>query len=501
MRALMRFGLIAVAIGVIAPGCATLGGSGESAVLRAKNKVFPALVHIRPVKEVYALGKRQEVVAIGSGFIISPDGYVVTNEHVAGESRLVQCVLSDKEEVEATVVGTDKYTDIAVLKLNVDRPLPHVRMGDSDRIEAGNAVIAMGSPHGLSRSVSQGIISVTGRYLDEGPQSSSPFNSWIQTDAAINPGNSGGPLINLQGEVIGVNSRVLRGAENVGFAIPINIVKEVVADIIEHGRVRRSWTGMELQEMLARTRDPHVQGVVIADVDPLSPAASAGVLPGDLLVAVNGAPVHARFEEDLPNVRKLIADLPVGEAATFTIRRGDATQDISVVTEERGDVKGEEQEFSEWGFTAAALTPEIIRRAQLPARQGIFVSGSQVGGLAANARLQGGDIILNVDGVPVQDLAHFRELYKGLLESRKPLVMLFVKRGALTRYVLIKQEAGLPEAAPPAPARVAAPEAPVPLPQPQAPEAVPPGPQTPGPEAVPPGQQPMAPAPEGGSDE
>ncbi|MFM1918779.1 MAG: putative periplasmic serine endoprotease DegP-like precursor [Candidatus Hydrogenedentota bacterium] len=444
-RLILPAALAAVSMAV--SGCVTTPGQGgERAVLRAKNEVFPALVHIRPVKEVYASGKRQEVLAIGSGFIISPDGYVVTNEHVAGESRLVQCVLSDKEEVEAVVVGTDRYTDVAVLKLDVGRPLPYVRMGDSDAIEAGNTVIAMGSPHGLSRSVSLGIVSVTDRYLEDGP-SSAPFNSWIQTDAAINPGNSGGPLINLKGEVIGVNSRVLRGAENVGFAIPSNIVKEVVEDIIAHGRVRRSWVGIELQETLARTNDASVRGVVIADVDPLSTAAEAGVQPGDLLVAVAGEPVYARFEEDLPVVRKRIADLPVGEPATFTVMRGGEQVDLTITTEERADLKGEEQEFPEWGFTATELTPEIIRRAQLPARQGIFVSGSQVGGLAANARLQGGDIVLDMDGRPIEGLEDFEEQYNLAVESRKPLVMLFVKRGALTRYVLIKQEGMAPPSA------------------------------------------------------
>jgi serine protease Do len=458
MRASLRCFVFPALAALAAPtftGCATLGASGkEGAVLRAKDKVFPALVHIRPVKEVYASGKRQEIVAVGSGFIISPDGYVVTNEHVAGESREVQCVLSDKEEVEATVVGTDRYTDIAVLKLNMDHLLPHVQMGDSDKLEAGNTVIAMGSPHGLSRSVSLGIISVTGRYLDDGPDMASPFNSWIQTDAAINPGNSGGPLINLQGDVIGVNSRVLRGAENVGFAIPSNIVKEVVDEIIKFGRVQRSWVGIDLQEMLARTKDPDLHGVVIADVDPLSPAAVAGVMPGDLLVALNGIPVHARFEEDLPEVRKVIADLPVGESATFTVKRGEQSVDIPMVTEERADLKGAEQEFAEWGFTAAELTPEIIRRAQLPKREGVFVSGSQVGGLAANARLQAGDLILQMDGQPIEGLTQFKQRYDETVAARKPLVMLFVKRGALTRFVLIKQDAQAP------PPPVASPEAP-----------------------------------------
>jgi serine protease Do len=154
----------ALSLGLLG-GCATLAG-GDSAVLRAKDKVAPALVHIRPVKEVYAQGEREEVLIVGSGFIITADGYVVTNEHVAGESRFVRCVLSDKTEVEAKVVGVDPFTDIAVLKLETDRRLPFVRMGDSDHIQAGQTVLALGSPHGLARSVSMGIVSVTDRYLD-----------------------------------------------------------------------------------------------------------------------------------------------------------------------------------------------------------------------------------------------------------------------------------------------------------------------------------------------
>jgi serine protease Do len=426
-------------------GCVTTRGA-ESAVLKAKNKVFPALAHIRPVKEVYASGKRQEVLTIGSGFIISADGYVVTNEHVAGESKFVQCVLSDKEEVEAEVVGVDTFTDVAVLKLDVPQQLPFVEFGDSDDIEAGNMVIAMGSPHGLSRSVSLGIVSVTDRYLEDVGAMMSPFNSWIQTDAAINPGNSGGPLINLNGKVIGVNARVLRGAENVGFAIPSNIVKDVVDDIIAHGRVQRSWIGADLQEMLARTDDPTQQGVVIAGLDPLSPAATAGIQPGDILVAVNGAPVHARFEEDLPAVRLAIASLPVGQEAQLTVLRGGEEKVVPVLTEERGALKGNEVAFEEWGFTASELTPELVRQAQLPSRMGVFVSGQQVGGIAANAGLGGGDIILAVDNAPITDLAHFKGVYEGLVASNKELVLLFVKRGALTRYVMIKQVPGAAEA-------------------------------------------------------
>ncbi len=225
-----RHGALFILVGLAFPlaGCVTMGGGAQSAVLRAKDKVAPALVHIRPVKEVFSRGERQEVSLIGSGFLISPDGYVVTNEHVAGQSEMVKCVLSDKTQVDAEVVGTDPYTDLAVLKLRVDRQLPHVSFGSSAALEAGDMVLALGSPQGLARSVSLGIVSVTDRYLEDSRLRLAPYNNWIQTDAAINPGNSGGPLVNLRGEVVGVNARVLRGAENVGFAIPSDVAREVV---------------------------------------------------------------------------------------------------------------------------------------------------------------------------------------------------------------------------------------------------------------------------------
>ncbi len=428
-----------ILLGGYLSGCATAGVGAQNAVIHAKNVVAPALVHIRPVKEVYAQGKRREVLVVGSGFIISADGYVVTNEHVAGESKYVRCVLSSKEEVDAEVIGVDPYTDLAVLKLNVGYDLPFVRFGDSNKLEAGQTVIAMGSPHGLSRSVSKGIVSVTERHLPD-QAGNAPFTNWVQTDAAINPGNSGGPLVNLRGNVIGVNSMVLRGAENVGFAIPSNLVREVVDALIADGRVRRSWAGLDLQEMLARTDDVDAQGVIVAGVDPLSPANEAGILPGDILLALNGTPTNARFEEDLPHVRRLIAALPVGEPATFRIHRGDAEQEITLKTEEQGGLKGEQSEYVAWGFTASELTADLIRRARLDSSKGVLVSGVQVGGIANNAGLTQGDIILAVDNIDVVNLAQFKELYDERLESGQPRVLLSVRNRALTRYVLILQE-------------------------------------------------------------
>ena len=254
-------------------GCATTGVTSQNAVISGKNKVAPALIHVTPVKEVFRRGERKEVSVTGSGFIISADGYVVTNEHVAGKSDYVRCVLSDKDEVEAEVVGTDPYTDIAVLKLNTDRTdLPFVKLGNSSTLKVGQSVMAMGSPHGLARSVSLGIVSVTDRNMDNLGSTGAPYNNWIQTDAAINPGNSGGPLVNLKGEVIGINTRKLMGADNVGFAIPIDIAKQVIAEIIKNGHVTRSDIGITFQEMMRITEDSTRKGVVIASIDPLSPS-------------------------------------------------------------------------------------------------------------------------------------------------------------------------------------------------------------------------------------
>ncbi|MEX2016539.1 MAG: trypsin-like peptidase domain-containing protein [Candidatus Hydrogenedentales bacterium] len=439
--------LVVILLVAALTSCATVAGFTEAPIIRAKNEVAPALVHVRPVKEVFRAGERQEVLVTGSGFIISADGYVVTNEHVAGDSNFVTCYLYDQEEVSARVVGVDPSTDIAVLKLVTNRTdLPYVKLGDSARLEAGETVLALGSPHGLARSVSAGIVSVTDRYLESRGGMTSPYNNWIQTDAAINPGNSGGPLVNLQGEVIGINTRRLSSADNVGFAIPINLAKEVIGEIIDEGRVVRSSIGVEFQEMIQQREAADRRGVMIADVDPLSPAFQAQIRPGDILIEVNSEPVNARFEEDLPAVRKLIADIAVGQAVNLTILRDGQQLDVPITTIEAQRIDADEIELEEWGMTVSELTPEIIRQAQLPVARGVVVSGTLVGGIASNAGFQQNEIILEIDEEPVDDLADFQRQYEQRLETGQELILFRVKRGALTRFVLLKQR---PEAAAP----------------------------------------------------
>lgn len=421
-------------------GCSTLSNGGvlQSQVLKAKSKVIPALVHLNPIKPIYTLGKKEEVIVIGSGFIISPDGYVVTNEHVVGESKKVKCILSDKREIDAEVVGTDPFTDIAVLKLPSQEKYSFVIMGNSDNVQTGEIVIAMGSPHGLARSVSMGIISMTDRYLEDQRGVISVFNNFIQTDAAINQGNSGGPLVNLKGEVIGINSRMLVGAENVGFAIPINIAKEVVENLIKNGKVNRSWLGLNLQEMKAITEDPNRQGVVIADVEMDSPAYKVGIHSGDILKKVNDEHVHARFQEDLPVIRRRLANLEIGKEVELTIQRGEKEEKIKVIPDVYSPYKGEEVEFSEWGFTASDITSEMMRRLRIPSRNGIYISGVQDGSIAKISGLLAGDVILEIESQQVKNLEEFMKIYRQAIDKGQPRILLFVQRGVVTRYVLIK---------------------------------------------------------------
>lgn len=436
-----------LAVCALAPGCATTNGS-QNAVVRAKDRVAPALVHIRPVKEVFRGGRREQQQVTGSGFIVSRDGYVVTNHHVAGANDIVRCVLYDKDEVFAEVVGVDPYTDLAVLKLETNRTnLPVAKLARPGDIEPGQTVIALGSPHGLARSVSLGIISVVDRYLEGSSEMIAPFNTWIQTDAAINPGNSGGPLVNLRGEVVGVNARRLTNADNVGFAIPIATVHDVVESIIADGRVRRSWLGLTLQEMTRLTDDPSVRGVLVAYIDPLSPCATSGLRAGDVITALNGNPINARFVEELPYVRQAIADLPIGEPVAITLRRANGEpQTIEATTVERSELRGQEVAFDSWGFTGAEVTPYLARRARLASTDGVLVTGTQVGLPAENAGLGSFDVILTIDDKPVKGIEDFRTHYDAVVASGQESVLLDVRNiqrnSLITRYVLVKQDGG-----------------------------------------------------------
>jgi serine protease Do len=428
----------------------------QKEIFAARDRVLPALVHIQPVIADYRTGKMVKQSVVGSGVIFDKDGYVVTNYHVAGKADRIICTLYDKEQIKADLIGGDPMTDIAIIKLDLTGykgSLTAAEFGDSDSLQVGEYVMAMGSPLALSRSVSCGVISTTDRYFPDNVRLPSGertgiYNTWIQTDAAINPGNSGGPLVNLEGKVIGINSRATMFANNIGFAIPINIVKFVAESILKSGKVQRSWIGVrcqELQNLEEWFGTAANEGVLIASVDPRSPAEEAGLRAGDIIMKIDGRPVSARFEEELPAFYKMIADYKVGSTLTMSALRGDRMMEVKVVTHELGDILGEDLECKEWGFTVKKITKQMAVDNQLKDTLGVFVSGVKMAGPAGEAGLAPGDVIRGIDEKETAGFKEFYDLYSQLSSAGAKRALLTVNRSESTRFVLLKIDNSQPE--------------------------------------------------------
>ncbi|HXV62385.1 MAG TPA: trypsin-like peptidase domain-containing protein, partial [Vicinamibacteria bacterium] len=339
--------------------------------------------------------------------------------------------------------------DIALLRLEL-RPgqkIPaSVELGDSDTLEVGEQVIALGSPLALQRSLSFGVVSSKDRYLSDdlklptGERTGS-FNTWIQTDAAINPGNSGGPLVNLEGQVVGVNSRGAFGASSIGFAIPVNIVKEVARELIAHGRMTRSWLGLTFQplEELAQYFEAEpVPGVVIRSVDPDSPAERAGIKAGDLLLSYRGRRLSAQFTEELPAIYKTIADTAVGEDVDLLIARGGSEMNVVATTEELGESSSDEMDCASWGFTARGITRETALELNLPDSSGVFVAGVKPNDAAFRAQLFPGDRIIALEEESIGNLDDLRRVYREYDGQRRDRILVTVMRRHSRRWILIE---------------------------------------------------------------
>lgn len=368
---------------------------------------------------------------IGSGFIVNPDGIVLTNAHVVAGADTVTVKLSDRREFKAKVVGSDDQTDIAVLRIDA-KNLPAVKLGDSKSVRVGDWVLAIGSPFGFENTVTAGIISATSRALPDGT-----YVPFIQTDAAVNPGNSGGPLFNMRGEVIAINSQIYSrtgGYQGLAFAIPIDVAMKVQRQLVETGRVERGRIGVSIQEVsqnLAKSFGmDSPRGALVAAVEKDGPAAKAGVEPGDVITAVNGVKVETSSQ--LP---PMIADIRPGESAKLEIWRDGGQKSLTVKVDTLYRVDKDKTERSaaprggRLGLAVRPLTNEERRAAGVPG--GLVVE--DVSGPAAQAGIQAGDIILSVNGTLVRDAAQLRALV-----ASKAQVALRVKRGEATLFVPVE---------------------------------------------------------------
>jgi serine protease Do len=423
------------------------GGELQGAIFAARDAVLPALVHVEPIIELYQRGQKAKAAITGSGVIIDAQGHVVTNNHVVENARRVTCVLYDRRERTAKVVGQDSLTDVAVLLLEL-RPgerVPVAELGRSDALTAGQHVIAMGSPLGLARSISVGVVSTPDRYLPEdflpSGEITGTYNTWIQTDAAINPGNSGGPLADLTGRVVGINARAVPiFGENLGFAIPINVVWEVAQQLISSGRVTRSWIGVRWQHLKALEGyfGTEGRGVLVGSLVPAGPADRAGLQPGDVLVDWNGHAVSARFEEELPAFRKMVADEPIGVTVPVRVLRRGSEVALQVTTEQHPHADSREAELGAWGLTARDLTQDLARRRRIKDLAGALVTGVKPSAPAAVAGLQEDDIIREVEGTRIHDTQELLEVAQRLQEAKRRQLLVKADRGATIRVVVIE---------------------------------------------------------------
>jgi serine protease Do len=363
---------------------------------------------------------------LGSGVIIDSSGLALTNAHVVEGATQVDVTMLDGTKHKAKVVGLDKKTDLAVLRLEGGgKKFPFLPLGDSDEVQVGDWVLAVGSPFGLQATVTSGIVSAKARQIGAGP-----YDDFLQTDAAINPGNSGGPLVSMRGEVVGINTAIVRGGSGIGFAIPANMAKRVSAQLLEHGKVARGWLGVLLQpltpELAASFGAEGKTGVLVSEVTPDSPAAKAGLKAGDIVLDVDGRKVDSPGD-----VARAVGLAAPGRRTKLTLWRDKAQRTVDVVL---GAVPGE-RHGSRLGFEVRPLTAELARELNRWSTDGVVVTRVEDGTAAAEAGIRRGDVIVEVNRHPVKVLADFERATRDIKKGERLSVRL--ERGDVAFYVAL----------------------------------------------------------------
>jgi len=413
----------------------------QEAFIEVSEKVTPAVVHIQaarsgqlpgfmpmsgsPFGELFAeeVQPRRRAQSMGSGFLITTDGYILTNEHVVKGAEEIKVKLSDNREYVGRLVGADPRTDVAVLKIESEDPLPVTVLGDSDNLKVGQWALAIGNPFGLDRTLTVGVISATGR----NDINIKDFEDFIQTDASINPGNSGGPLLNIFGEVIGINTAIVAAGQGIGFAIPINLARVIANQLIERGEVIRGWLGVTLQNLtpdLARSFGlDRATGALVIQVAPESPAARAGLQRGDVLLSFNGKALR-----NVRDLQLLVASAPAGEKSQLEVLRNNRrlTLPVTIAAQEKKGPRaaiasGEERQ-------ALGLT-----MAPVESGAGVLVTAVAPKSMAAAAGVRRGDLLLAINDVDITDATSFEVALEAVNQAR--YVRLLLRRGDSILYL------------------------------------------------------------------
>ena len=405
----------------------------QDLIISVSEQVKPTVVHIEVVKKQ----NTQRYESLGSGLIVSKEGYILTNEHVVDKYVSVRVTLESKLEYPAEVVGADKLTDLALLKITVPdgETLKVAKLGDSDSVQVGEWVLAVGNPYGFDRTVSFGIVSGKGRTLNL-PDNAPLLNDFIQTDAAIDPGSSGGPLVNLQGQIIGINSIGVGRMQ--GFTIPINIAIDVMDKLLATGTIERGYIGIVVQPLnrsyAKYYKDQQMQGLVVADVFEGEAAERAGIKPGDIILAYDDQRVTAENDDDLTKFTLDISQSKVGDKKKFEIYRDGKIKKIDVTIGQKPKVKPDEYE-TPFNFTVEEITDHMFRNYLLQTREGVYVDYVEVGSAADKGDLMAGDIITQVDNQKVKNLDDFKMIMENA--GKPEFMMMRVLRGKDYAYALL----------------------------------------------------------------